>query len=281
MNLELKKHKRATIALGTIVEITVWVLPEQEVNTIFKAAYNAINVVHAKMSVHDDASDLGRYRLAANHESVVMSAETIKVLRFCETLFWQSQGYFDVCIGNNLAKNAYLPPEFFKDVQFQPRNQPLEIEQTHIAGNGVVKKIPNNFIDLGGVAKGFAVDYAIETLQSLNVPSAIVNAGGDLRIYGEIAAPIHIRKNHAYTFYKALQNRAFASSGMPSNHEIAKDTLPIVNPLSGNCLEPSDGVISIEADQAMVADALTKLAWLNVLNEPILNQYNAQFITEI
>ena len=125
MNLELKKYKRATIALGTIVEITIWVLPEQEISAIFKTAYNAINVVHAKMSVHDDASDLGRYRLAANHEYVVMSAETIKVLRFCETLFLQSNGYFDVCIGNNLAKNAYLPPEYFTDDHFQPRHQPL------------------------------------------------------------------------------------------------------------------------------------------------------------
>lgn len=281
MNLELKKHKRATIALGTIIEITVWVLPEQEVNAIFKAAYNAINVVHAKMSVHDDASDLGRYRLAANHEFVAMSAETIKVLRFCETLFLQSQGYFDVCIGNNLAKNAYLPTEFFTDAHFQPRQQPLQIEQIDSAGNGTVKKIANNFIDLGGVAKGFAVDYAIDALQTLNVPAANVNAGGDLRIYGEIEAPIHIRKSDAYTFYKALKNRALASSGMPTNHETTKQTLPIVNPLLGNCLAPSDSVISIEADQAMVADALTKLAWLNALSEPILNQYNAQFITEI
>ena len=193
MSLGLKKHKRATIALGTIVEITIWISPEQNVSAIFKAAYHAISTIHAKMSVHDDTSDLGRYRLAANNVSVPISAATIEVLQFSETLFLQSQGYFDVCIGGALVNANYLPSEICPHLQYQTRKQLLEITQIKIGKNGVVKKIPNTIIDLGGVAKGYAVDCAIQVLQTLNVPAALVNAGGDMRTYGEIAAPIRHR----------------------------------------------------------------------------------------
>lgn len=279
MSLDLKKHKRATIGLGTIIEVTLWLPTQQDPTLAFKQAYQAFSTVHTKMSVHDDASDLGRYRLAHNGASVRMSAATIGVLRFSEMLFVQSQGYFDVCIGSTLAKAAYLPPTFSTNTRRHTRKQPLEIEQIDAEGNGIVKKIPNTFIDLGGAAKGYAVDCAIQTLQSLNTPAALVNAGGDMRIYGEIAAPIHIRKDHQYTYLKDLKNRALASSGMPTNHVTPIDVLPIVNPISGTCLPFSDNVISIEADQAMVADALTKLAWLNVLDETLLNRYNSNFVS--
>lgn len=279
MSLVLKKHKRATIGLGTIVEVTLWLPAQQDPTLAFKQAYQAISAVHTKMSVHDDASDLGRYRLAQNSASVRMSAATIGVLRFSEMLFVQSQGYFDICIGSTLAKAAYLPSTFSTNSKRHTRKQPLEIEQIDEEGNGIVKKIPNTFIDLGGVAKGYAVDCAIKTLQSLNIPAALVNAGGDMRIYGEIAAPIHIRKDHQYTYLKDLKNRALANSGMPTNHATPIDALPIVNPILGTCLPFSDNVISIEADQAMVADALTKLAWLNVLDETLLNRYNSNFVS--
>ena len=40
-------------------------------------------------------------------------------------------------------------------------------------------------IDLGGIAKGYAVDKAFEILQSLGHKNFIVNAGGDLRVGGK------------------------------------------------------------------------------------------------
>lgn len=279
MSSALKKHKRATVGLGTIIEVTLWLPAQQDPTSAFKQAYQAISTVHAHMSVHDDKSDLGRYRLSPHGARVPMCAATIEVLRFSEMLFVQSQGYFDVCIGGTLAKAAYLPPTFSTNAHHHARTQSLDIEQIDAEGNGLVRKIPNTMIDLGGIAKGYAVDYAIQTLQSLNIPAALVNAGGDMRIYGEVAAPIHLRKDNQYIYLKDLKNRALASSGMPTNTTTPVDALPIVNPILGTCLPSSDNVISIEADQAMVADAFTKLAWLNRLDETLLNRYNATLVS--
>ena len=48
-------------------------------------------------------------------------------------------------------------------------------------------------IDLGGIAKGFAVDCAINILKERHIPAALVNAGGDLAAFGHRSHPIHIR----------------------------------------------------------------------------------------
>src|SRR4029078_3507060 len=48
-------------------------------------------------------------------------------------------------------------------------------------------------LDLGGLAKGFAVDRAVEALQLDGVSSAVVNAGGDVRVFGARSSTIHVR----------------------------------------------------------------------------------------
>ena len=49
-------------------------------------------------------------------------------------------------------------------------------------------------LDLGGIAKGFAVDQAIHALRRGGCSEAIVNAGGDLRRFGRTPHPIYLRR---------------------------------------------------------------------------------------
>src|SRR5205814_212933 len=44
-----------------------------------------------------------------------------------------------------------------------------------------------------GIAKGFAVDRAVEALQSAGIPAGVVNAGGDLRLFGEVGEDVYVR----------------------------------------------------------------------------------------
>ncbi|ADQ84288.1 FAD:protein FMN transferase [Methylovorus sp. MP688] len=278
MTLPLEKHKRATIALGTIVEVSLWLEPGTDPSPLFETAYQAIRQVHALMSVHDDHSDLGRYRLASDGEPITIHAHTLQVLEFAETLWSLSDGMFDVCIGDVLARAAYLPEEWVSTVpqDFSPR-QPLEIT-SHEDGTASLKKQANTLIDLGGIAKGYAVDLAIEALQAMGVPSALINAGGDMRIYGTTEAPIHRRQHQMYVPLGYLHNQALATSGQPSNRDTALDQLPIVDPNTRQCLPALAHPISIVANTAMAADALTKLAWLNALNPALLERYHARLI---
>jgi thiamine biosynthesis lipoprotein len=72
-------------------------------------------------------------------------------------------------------------------------------------------------LDFGGIAKGYAVDIAIETLRRSGIESALVNAGGDLRSLGarawpvEVRAEVGFRSRAPYLFRRALST-AIASS---------------------------------------------------------------------
>ena len=58
--------------------------------------------------------------------------------------------------------------------------------------NTVYSKVPLT-LDLGGIAKGFAVDKAVEALKQCGATSGYVNAGGDLRVFGDVSQSIQIR----------------------------------------------------------------------------------------
>jgi len=279
MTSPLEKHKRATIALGTLVEVSLWLAPGSDPAPFFQTAYQAIRQMHALMSVHDDHSDLGRYRLAAAGQQVTIDAHTCQVLEFAESLWQLSDGMFDVCIGDVLAREGYLPEEWGRPHASSSisRRQALEIT-TNENGTASLRKQADTLIDLGGIAKGYAIDLAITALEASGAPSALVNAGGDMRIYGPIEAPIHRRQDEMYVPLGHLHNQALATSGQPSNRDSAPDKLPIVDPKTRECLPALMHPISIVANTAMVADALTKLAWLNALNPPMLERYHARLI---
>jgi len=279
MTSPLEKHKRATIALGTVVEVSLWLDPGMDPAPFFQTAYQAIRQVHALMSVHDDHSDLGRYRLAAAGQHVTIDAHTRQVLEFAESLWQLSDGMFDVCIGEVLARAGYLPEEWSNPQapsSFSCR-QALEI-CPHENGTASLIKQADTLIDLGGIAKGYAIDITIAALQGSGAPSALVNAGGDMRIYGPIEAPIHRRQDEMYVPLGHLHNQALATSGQPSNRDTAPDKLPIVDPRTRECVTAFTHPISIVANTAMAADALTKLAWLNALNPAMLERYHARLI---
>jgi thiamine biosynthesis lipoprotein len=278
--LVLKKHKRATIALGTIVEVSIWLAQGEDPQEPFSIAYDAIGQIHMHMSLHDVSSDLGRFRLAYDGDIIEINAHTARVLQCAEKLWEETGGYFDVCVANTLMNQHYLPKSWLskKNSKVSMR-QPLLLSSQD-GHHFLTKSSDNQCIDLGGIAKGYAVDCAIEALQQLGVPAGMVNAGGDMRIYGALAEKIHLRiKEGKFLPLCTLSNQALASSSHPGNQQnIPHDYLPIVNPHTGKLIAHHHKVMSVLADTAMMADALTKLAWLDKLDDSMLQRYNSKLI---
>src|SRR3954468_15643086 len=70
------------------------------------------------------------------------------------------------------------------------------LERAHeirVATDGLFEPACCNY-SLDGIAKGFAVDRAIERLVEAGMDSGVVNAGGDLRVFGEDFESLHVRK---------------------------------------------------------------------------------------
>ena len=102
-------------------------------------------------------------------------------------------------------------------------------------------------ITLDGIAKGYAVDRAIAALKHSKVTAGWVNAGGDMRIFGDIALPVHRRElDGRFTPLGQLRNAALASSR--SSNEV-DERYPAAMISTQNCA-PAEGVWSVIANSA-------------------------------
>jgi thiamine biosynthesis lipoprotein len=135
-------------------------------------------------------------------------------------------------------------------------------------------------VDLGGIAKGFAVDRAIEALKGNGVVAGIVNAGGDLRTFGSRPQLIHVR--HPAEPARAagmvrLRERAMATSGIyfARGKGRGRYVSPLLDGRTGRSARELISV-SVAAAECMSADALTKIVFaLREKAAPLLARYRA------
>ena len=246
--------RRARPLLGTFVEVAVSAKTREMEWQAAIAAFEAVADVHRLMSFHEPDSDVTRINRCAHARPVEVDSRTYAVLCRARLLSRESNGVFDCSVGNRLMALGVLPrtPGLRADRAATWRDVTL------LPGNHVRFR-RRLTLDLGGIAKGFAVDQAIETLAQRGATAACVNAGGDLRVFGDCDWPIALRRPDApgeFVSLPPLRNRALATTA---------DTFAphgaIVDPASGQSLR-SPRSVSVLAPTCMDADALTKVVWL-------------------
>jgi len=176
---------RARPWLGTIVGIRVGGLAEARAIDAIERAFDEIGAVHRCMSFHERDSDLSRLH-RANGAAIAVDARTHDVLARAIALAGQSDGLFDPSIGGTLVDWNVLPrPVEARDAD--PRATWRDIE---LLDDAHVRLRRPLWIDLGGIAKGYAVDRALAILREHGATSASVNAGGDLARFGSMPEAI-------------------------------------------------------------------------------------------
>jgi thiamine biosynthesis lipoprotein len=177
------------------------------------AAFAAVARVQRCMSRFDPASDIGRFAALPVHEAIEVDAWTLDVLEAARELHQASHGAFDIALGS-VADGWSL---------------------TH---GRLAKHDAQARLDLGGIAKGYAVDRAIEAMQAAGATAGWVNAGGDLRVFGALELPVWLRDEHEGGVHAlgTVSNGAVATSRLGHAH------------------------VSVTAPCCLWADALTKLA---------------------
>lgn len=246
---------RARPLLGTLVEVGAW--GDARAAAAVESAFDAVSKAHRLMSVHDPDSDVSRVNREVAVRPVQVHAWTAEVLRFALRLREESGGAFDCGIGSPLQKAGFLP------AGAAPTGSTAAGCMRIDASNRVRMQRPSCF-DLGGVAKGYAVDRAIESLRRAGVTAGIVNAGGDLRAFGLDGFPIMVRDpSSPGRFVRALRLREGAvatSAGYHAARRVdGRAAMPVFDPLRRRFLSPRLSV-TVTAPTCMAADALTKVA---------------------
>lgn len=239
---------RAKPLLGTMIEITIDA-PLPQLNVLFECAFSCIEHIQNMMSFHQQNSDLNQLHQFAHQMPVQVHPYLYYVLTRAQRFFKHSMGIFDCTIAPTLIKNKLLP----KHSLLTPHTSATYDDVVLLGDFFVFFKQPL-LLDLGGIAKGFAVDLAIHTLKKLGVQSATVNARGDIRVLGKKSHYIHVRHPQNPSHFLPLghlTNGAVATSACYYQNSL-------VVPKTHTSIRSKQSY-SIIAPTACTADALTKV----------------------
>ena len=260
--------------LGTFVEIST---EDGELSLhAIVMAFAAIEQVQSLMGFHDPESDLSRINAKSHLEPIRIHSWTAGVLAIAKEIYIESQGIFNCGVGHRLVEAGLLP----RDVNLNDHSFGGIEDLRFIEPNLVQSKLPL-CIDLGGIAKGYAVDKAVEALQAAGVPSGSVNAGGDMRVFGDETQDIQVRnpsKPLELIQIGSMKAGAIATSSLYFSKRDADTKSYIVNPLNQEHIEFSDSY-SVIANECVYADALTKVVSISGNTQhPCLSHFSAQAI---
>jgi len=269
--------QRAQPWLGTLVGIEASGLPPRALSRAIDRAFRAVARVHGLMSFHEPDSELSRLNRHAHDGPVPVCGHLLRVLRAACRLSALTAGRFDVTVAPALVRWGYLPelPDSpnatgnWRDIEFCP--------------GGAVRFARPLLVDLGGIAKGYAVDLAIATLRRAGVPQACVNAGGDLRFYGHQPRQIGVRDPAdpaRIRLLPPLLQGAVATSCVADTRRRQGQTWhsPLMDPRNGRAVADA-GSVTVLARCCLYADALTKPVAIDAAAAaPLLRRLRAQAV---
>ena len=253
--------RRARPLLGTLVEVTAHGACRAHLTQAVNAAFDTVASVQRLMSFHEAASDVGRMNRLAHRVAVRVHPWTWQVLHAAQRLSRASAGVFDVTVGGELMRLGYLPAAVRGNLDRRARWADVRL----LPGRRV-RFARRLLIDLGGIAKGFAVDRAVECLRARGASAGLVNAGGDLRGFGAVPWRIHLRhptQPGLLLPFADLASGALATSAGYFSRRV-RDGAERTSIIDGQRRVASDATFSasVAASNCMLADGLTKLVVL-------------------
>lgn len=246
--------ERSRPALGTLVVLRLHGDVDAVLERAADAAFAAIDEVHRLMSFHDPASDVRTLARARPGERVRVSPATAHVLARAQAFARASGGAFDAGCGARAVAAGWLPrPEDAAPAGDLPFEDALVIE-----AGGVVHCRSTVWLDVGGIAKGQAVDRAVAAARRAGARGGVVNAGGDLRVFGETEETIWLRAPHDASRLVPVATLRDGACATSARGEVAARPGARVDPEAASRTRS----VTVFAPTALAADALAKVVWL-------------------
>src|SRR3972149_2796592 len=265
-------YKRSQLLMGTIVEITVAAKNEQKADEAITAAFKEIGRLETIMSTYKPESDISRVNAAAGLSPVKVDKDLILAVKTSLQFADISGGAFNIAVGPaidlwNVTESEDIPTPAELAV-----TKPL-IDYKNVIVNekdGTIFLTKKGMrINLGGIGKGIAADYAHNVLKTYGISSGIIAVDGDLHAIGKrpdgsqwtigITHPRREAGNKKSTIAKAyLTDMSISTSGDYERFFI-KNGVRYHHILSPETLYPSRGFqsVSVLARDSTTTDALS------------------------
>jgi thiamine biosynthesis lipoprotein len=250
-------HSATGQAMGTEIHVELWHDDADRAQAAMDAVLEEMHRVDQRFSPWLAESELSRINARAAAEPQRLSEELAFILE--RALFYSqlTQGAFDITFAS-----------LGRHYDFRAKQQPTPQERERLLSAIDFKQLnfdrdagrlsfrdPDLSIDLGGIAKGYAVDRAIALLREEGVSHAAVSAGGDSRVLGDrrgrpwmigIKKPRSLPGDDEPAIAIPLEDAAISTSGDYERYFIDPETGQrvhhILNPTTG---QPVEGVVSV------------------------------------
>lgn len=256
--------------MDTYVSITVVSESEQDSQDAIEQAFAAIESFGNRINFYSDKSELAMINRSAGTEGVSVSTETLDIIDKAVFVADASNGAFDPTIGPLIQLWNFHEP-------VKPRSDDVKsrlplVNYRHVSidkdRDVVMLKEKNMLLDLGGIAKGYATDIAVDVLKKNGISSGLVAIAGDIRAFGSKPGgkPWNIgirnprQKNRADEIIAKIQmtDKAISTSGDYERFFIQDGVRyhHLLNPETGFPATTCRSV-SIIADKGVFADAFS------------------------
>jgi thiamine biosynthesis lipoprotein len=175
-------------AMSTVGRVTVVVRADRgdQITAHCRSVEQAVLNVERLMSSHMEGTEVYALNNAPAGKHVSLSDPTLEVLRAARELHTETAGAFDVTIRPVIEvwKEAARTDQWPPLSKLMAARSASRWEQFELTPTGAIKSNDTASVDLGGIAKGFAIDEGVETLKARDIRGGLVELGGDLRCFG-------------------------------------------------------------------------------------------------
>ncbi len=260
--------KKTQLMMGTFVTISVYDQnkPEKTIAAAVDSAFRRIHALEDETSYFIPDNIIWKLNHFSGKKSIKADSNLVQLFREAEKISRWTAGGFDVTVGPlrrlwNFDSTRTTLPDSGAVARLLPLVNYRDIK---ITAHSLFLKKPGMQVDLGGIAKGFAVDEAMKVLRSFHVTDAMVNAGGD---FSAIASPLTTGKRKVWIRHPRNSNDFFGWFPMDSGCVATSgdyEQFFIINGIRyHHILDPKTGwparkcvSVTIMAPTTMEADAL-------------------------
>lgn len=258
-------HQDTQAIMGTQVRVELWHDDAAEADRLLAAVMTEMGRIDAAYSPYRESSELSRLNREAPSGWVDVSAELFDLLLQSRRMSELSGGAFDITFASVGRFFDYRQGNRPDDEQLR---QAIEgIDYRHVELDEQASRVrfsrPEVYVDLGGIAKGYAVDLGIAILRRAGVTQASVSAGGDSYILGDRRGKpwtVGIRdpRSDAMTVVLPLSDTAVSTSGDYERffEEDGVRYHHILNPATGESARKARSV-TILGERTVFTDALS------------------------
>lgn len=189
---EPAEQRAEFFVFGTILEVTARGVEKQDAERAFSALHKLFREMHSEWHAWEPGLLVEINRSLAAGLPALASTDIIEMIRHSQWVEEQSGGRFNPAIGALIGLWGFHtsdypvsgPPPRRSQIEKLVSRAPSSLD-IQIDGSMISSLNPSVQLDFGGIAKGYAIDIACDTLRKHGIDNAIVNAGGDLRAIGD------------------------------------------------------------------------------------------------